>query len=297
MSRKIVSVLLMMTIGLTMLAGYASAQETSAESLNEESIGVSQDAELANPWTETDEQGVAEATGFEMAAPEGAADVSYSYMKETGLAQMSYVQDEIRWIYRIQKTDEITDISGMAYQWTAQEEGAVAGRVALYCTYIGTEGEETVQVVVWYDDIPSVAYSLSASGKDLDGLDIQACAEDLFVPVQGDASNDPEKEREKELEDYFLGEHQKSSDESTLTITDNSDGTFGVDINIVRLCSLEGGVGTFEDHKMTFEADDPNGNRITGVIYRDSDNSLTLEITDSTWTYLPNGEAIDGFGK
>lgn len=295
MKKTLAVVLTVMVTCLAMLAGYAFA--LGQESGNGEGAGTSQNAQLANPWTETDAQGLADATGFEMAAPEGSANVSYSYMEETGLAQLIYVQDEIRWIYRMQMTDEVTDISGMAYQWTNQEEGDVAGRVALYCAYIGSEEDEDVQLVVWYDDIPGVAYSLSASGKDLDGLDIQACAESLFAPLQGDATDDPETDRENELKDYFLGEHRKSADESTLTITANSDGTFGIDINIVRLCRLEGSVGTFEDHKMIFEAEDPNGNRITGVIYRDTDNSLTLEITDSTWTYLPNGEVIDGFGK
>ena len=74
-------------------------------------------------------------------------------------------------------------------------------------------------------------------------------------------------------------------------------GTFKVDINIVRLCSLENGVGTFDDHKMIFTVDDPNEAKLTGVIYRDSDNSLTIEITDSTWMLLPSGEVLSGFGK
>lgn len=295
MKKKLALVLTVMVMCLVMPAGYAVA--LGQESRNRESAGASQDVELANPWTETDAQGLAYATGFAMAAPEGAEDVSYSYMKETGLAQLRYVQDETKWVYRIQMTDEAADISGMAYQWTSQEEGDVSGRPALYCAYVGLEAEEDVQLVCWYDDVPGAAYSLSASCKDLDGLDIQACAESLFVPLQGDVSDNPDADRENELKDYFLGEHRKSADESTVTITANSDGTFGVDINIVRLCRLEGGAGTFEDHKMTFEAEDPNGNRITGVIYRDADNSLTLEITDSTWTYLPNGEIIEGFGK
>jgi len=295
LKKKLALVLTVMVMCLAMLAGYAFA--LGQESQNGEDISASQNAELANPWTETDAQGLADATGFEMAAPEGAEDLSYSYMKEAGLAQLRYVQNETKWVYRIQMTGEAADISGMAYQWTNQEEGDVSGRPALYCAYVGSEEEEDVQLVLWYDDVPGAAYSLSASGKDLDGLDIQACAESLFAPLQGDATNDPEADRENELKVYFLGEHRKSADESTVTITSNSDGTFGVDINIVRLCRLEGGVGSFENHKMTFEAEDPNGNRITGVIYRDTDNSLTLEITDSTWTYLPNGEVIDGFGK
>ena len=48
---------------------------------------------------------------------------------------------------------------------------------------------------------------------------------------------------------------------------------------------------------MSFEIDDPNGNKMSGVIYRDSDDTLTVKITDSTWTYLKNGDVLEGFGK
>lgn len=112
-----------------------------------------------------------------------------------------------------------------------------------------------------------------------------------------DATDNPEVDPKNEIHGYFLGEHIKSYDESTLNISDNKDGTFRIDISITRLCSLENGVGTFDDHKMTFSVEDPNGENMVGMIYRDSDNSLVVEITDSVWNYLPNGEIIDGFGK
>lgn len=254
---------------------------------------------IANPWVESDMQGVAEATGFEMTAPEGATDVTYSYMQESGLAQMRYVLDETEWVYRIQTTDELTDISGMAYEWTLEEEGAVSGRSAVYYNYCAPDGgtENDVQVVNWYDAVTGVTYSLSAVSADLDGMDIQAYAEKLYVPLQGEATGDAEADSESELKDYFIGEHKRSYDSSILVLADNNDGTFAVTINVIGLCNLENGVGTFEDHKMSFEIDDPNGNKMSGVIYRDSDNTLTVKITDSTWTYLKNGDVLEGFGK
>ncbi len=256
-------------------------------------------AGLANPWTESDMQGVAEATGFEMTAPEGATDVVYGYMQAIGLAQMSYVLDETKWVYRIQAADELTDISGMAYEWTAEEEGKVAERNAVYYVYCAPEdGEENdVQVVNWYDAVTGVTYSLSAVSKDLDGMDIQAVAESLYVPLQGDATGDADADSKSELADYFLGEHKRSYDESVLTVSDNNDGTFTIALSITRLCSLENGVGTFEDHKLNFEIEDPSENKMTGTIYRGSDDSLTVEITDSTWEYLKTGDVLEGFGK
>lgn len=305
MKKNFVLFLMVTVMCMVMMVGdaFAAGQENPAESQNGESTYISQDVEAANPWTESDRQGLADATGFEMPTPEETTNISYRYMKEDGLAQLSYVQNEIKWIYRMQAADALTDISGMAYQWTAEEEGTVAGREAIYYAYVELEdadradSRQAVQVVNWYDAVTGVTYSLSASAKELDGLDIQAYAESLFVPLQGEATDDPEKDRENELKDYFLGEHKRSYDESVLMIADNSDGTFEINVNIVRLCRLDNGVGTFEDHKMTFEVNDPNGNRMSGVIYRDSDNSLTLKITDSAWTYLPVGEVLDGFGK
>ena len=291
MKKKVLSVLLAMATGIFAITGCSSS--IGKEDQSAEQTG------LANPWTKSDKQGVAEATGFEMTAPEGAAEASYSYMSDGGTAQLSFVLDGMKWTYRMQAAEELTDISGMAYGWTSQEEGTVSGRDAVYYTYSapdnGTDGD--VKVVNWYDGASGVTYSLSVSGKDSDKTDIRAYAELLYTPAQGDAADSPEENYEEELNDYFLGEHKRSEDESTLTISDNGDGTFKVDISITRLCHLENGVGTFADHKMTFEADDPSGEKLSGVIYRDGDNSLVVKITDSTWELLPSDELLEGFGK
>ena len=312
MRKNIILIITAAAIGAAAMTGCsktadnkATAAESTAESTTEESTEESNEAETAigmpNPWTDSDEQGVLEATGFEIAAPEGATEVSYSYMEESKLAQVKYVLDDISWVYRMEPADELTDISGMYYEWTDEDksEGTVSGREAVYYGYLAPEDsdEEDVQLVNWYDAVTGVTYSLSATAKDLDGMDIQAYAEQLYVPLQGDATDDPAADRENELKDYFLGEHTSSYDGSTLNITDKNDGTFAVNIDIFRLCSLEDGVGTFEDHKMYFDVDDPNGDKMSGVIYRDSDNSLTVKITESTWDYLPVDDTIEGFGR
>ncbi len=255
-------------------------------------------AQIANPWVQSDRQGVADATGFEMTPPEGAENVAYSYTETDSLAQMTYELNGDKWTYRMQEADELTDISGMYYTWDAEEKGEVSGREAIYYSYGGLDNAgDDIQVVNWYDAVTGVTYSLSAVGSDLNGMDIQAHAESLYVPLQGEATDDPERDRTEELNNYFLGEHKRSSDDSTLTISDNGDGTFKIDISITRLCDMEGGAGSFADHKMNFTIDDPNGEKMTGVIYRDSDNSLTVKITDSTWTYIQSGEILNGFGK
>lgn len=109
------------------------------------------------------------------------------------------------------------------------------------------------------------------------------------------ATDDENKDDMVELKEYFLGEHIRSDDQSSISINENSDGTYDLDISIIRLCSLENGVGKFEDHMIKFTVKDPNDNALQGKIYRDADNSFVLEITDSTWEYLPNGEKLTGF--
>ena len=316
MKKRLVLSLLTVTLSAAWMTGCgstsaATAETSSAESTTESAeTGKSEDAaqgesadqeeitEIANPWTESDAEGVAEATGFSMIPPDGAENVVYSYMEEGKLAQMSYDLDDAVWVYRMQMADALTDISGIYMDWTG-DEGTVSGLEAMYygkCD-LNDQTVDDVQLVNWYDAVSGVTYSLSATGPSLDGMDIQVYAENLYVPLQGDATDDPEADREKELKDYFLGKRERSYDGSTLTITDNADGTFRVDLDLFRLCSLENGTGTFAEHKMTFTAMDPSGNDISAVIYRDSDNSLVVRITDSTWDYLPNDDVIDGFGK
>ncbi len=147
---------------------------------------------LANPWTQSDEQGVAKATGFEMTAPDEATDVSYSYMSSDGLAQMQFTLDGMKWVYRIQMADELTDISGMEYQWTDEIECSVSDRDAVYYSYVSTGNgkEENAQLVNWYDAVTGVTYSLSATGKELSDTEMLAYAEDLYAPLQGDVTGD-----------------------------------------------------------------------------------------------------------
>lgn len=163
----------------------------SEENTEEQIVG------MTNPWVESDADGVLSATGFPIAAPEGASNVVYSYMKDAQLAQVSYDLNGTSWTYRIQSANELTDISGMYYEWSYESEGQVSGRPAMYYSYSdATEDSEfidsmnSVQLVNWYDVVPGVTYSLSAQGTDLNGMDIQVYAENIFEPLQGEVDGD-----------------------------------------------------------------------------------------------------------
>lgn len=308
MKKRKALVLSIISVGMLALSGCgSSSKEATTEAQTEETTTKAEETTaeetvgMANPWTDSDKEGVLEATGFEMDAPEGATDVAYSYMQESGLAQMIYKLDDISWTYRIQLADKLTDISGMYYDWGNEngDKGEVSGREALYYGYLAPEDsdEDSAQLVNWYDVVTGTTYSLSAVAKDLNGIDMQAYAEGIYKELQGDATDDPEGDRINELNDYFLGERVSSYDGSTLSINDNNDGTFSIHISLFRLCDLEDGVGHFEDHKMYFDIKDPNEENMSGVIYRDSDNSLVVKITDSKWDLISNDQTFEHFEK
>lgn len=127
-----------------------------------------------------------------------------------------------------------------------------------------------------------------------DGAKTEA-ADDTKTDTTDDTKNDTKSE--SEIEKYFIGEHKRSYDESVLTISDKGDGTFGISLCIVKLCNLENGTGTYKDGKMTFVIEDPSDGKLSGEISRETDNSLTVKITDSTWGLINNGDVFDGFGK
>jgi hypothetical protein len=101
---------------------------------------------------------------------------------------MTFDLDGMSFTAREQVTgDNAEDISGMYYDWTAKLDDCKVG----YCdaqsmSYI-SETEDDVMAVLWFDAAPGLMYSLSAVGADLNGLDPLAVAEQIFVPMQGDA--------------------------------------------------------------------------------------------------------------
>ena len=139
---------------------------------------------LANPWVDTDAEGVARAIGVAFGIPEGAEVLAYRLLPETSLAEMRFVWDGLTYVARIQPAAEFEDISGLYFDWLVDEPCTVQ-----YCegrTMRAQDGDETVDLCLWFDAVPGLMYSVSTSAPDLDGFDILAAAEQLFVPAQGD---------------------------------------------------------------------------------------------------------------
>lgn len=280
----------------------AGAQEAD----NHQTIG------LANPWVYSDRAGVLDAAGFDLVAPAGASDVAYSYMPSTGMAQMVYTLENAEWVYRIQPTDALTDISGIYCAWNYIEEAKVAGMDAMEYSYASKpEGDfvdnmECTRVINWFDAQNKVSCSLSVVGSDLNGMDTSVYAQELFTssgiyvpksdgiaPVSEEVSKGF---RETDPYKSYLGRHVNVYDGSEIVVEEGGENDkLKVSVSIFRLCTLDDGVGSYENGLVSFHATDPNGNPIRCSLYRNLDNSLCLEIEESTWEYLPAGTVIDGF--
>ncbi|MBQ6047958.1 MAG: hypothetical protein IJL40_01300 [Oscillospiraceae bacterium] len=141
---------------------------------------------LPNPLKETDAEGIMQTLGLEFGVPEGAGEVSY-YIINDETAEMRFTVDTARFTARIKPSAEFEDISGMYYDWTATiDTWKVQHCDARNMSYI-SETEDDAMVTLWYDAAPGLMYSLSAVDNDLNGLDLQVLANQIFIPVQENA--------------------------------------------------------------------------------------------------------------
>ena len=178
----------------TAAATEAATGETEAEKESEAEKTEETEEQMANPWVESDKDGVLAATGIELNVPEDATEILYTYLADENLAQVSYSTPGNKWVYRGKMADAFEDISGMFFEWDTQEEVDVAGRPAIF--YDFNSDQENVWMINWYDGVPGIMYSLSVTADsidDLDGLDMQGVAESVFVPMQDEVDGDEGK--------------------------------------------------------------------------------------------------------
>ncbi len=72
----------------------------------------------------------------------------------------------------------------MYFGWE-NEETVTVGRCRGTIGQAQTGSEEWVELCLWYDRVPGLMYSLSVYTTELDGLDLTAVAEQVYIPVQG----------------------------------------------------------------------------------------------------------------
>lgn len=92
--------------------------------------------------------------------------------------------------------------------------------------------------------------------------------------------------------DRYVGEYLDSDvNEPMLTITEDGDGKYKIEIGIYRLTTMDDGVGELTEDGLKFTATDAAGNPIGGIITLDG-NVATVTFTDSTWGYIQNGDTF-----
>lgn len=300
MKKKIVC--LLMCAMATMMVACGSNNAASGTNASEGSGTVG----MTNPWVETDKNDLLEATGCNMVAPANATNIVYSYLDSTKMAQMTYDMDGASWTYRMIKAGELTDLSGMYYSWNFQEEGRVAGNDGIMYSYVGEPAKDTgkaeaVRLMNWYDKYTSVTYSLSAVGdsQSLNGMDMEEYATDIYMLSNGvdiHANDNANANADVDL-NYFLGLHTRNDDKSTIEITQQPNGKLKVDISIIRLTTLQDDEAYYDEaSKMVyFKVEKTPGSYLNGTIYKNVNNSLSIGIGETNWTYLTQGEVLEGF--
>ncbi|MCR5032379.1 MAG: hypothetical protein K6A92_05920 [Lachnospiraceae bacterium] len=193
-------------IGALMLSLTAcGAKEPVAEEIVEETLQTTEAAEeettateeavgLANPWREITEEEAMQYAPNMFSVPEGGENAIWSVMEaeETPLVQVMFDLDGNTFTAREQVTgDEYKDISGVYYEWDAEDTSTLAGwgtglMEGKFYRHIGDEGY--TDLATWFDVEIGISYSLSVTAADLDGFDIQAVVEAMYDPAK-QASN------------------------------------------------------------------------------------------------------------
>ena len=140
---------------------------------------------MANPWVETDAEGLMQTLGLEFNVPEDAEDVVFRMNESEKIAEMQFVLNKMPFTARIKPAGlEMEDISGLHYKWEfEQESGDHWTKEKLMKAH---DGEDTVEAFLWFDIVPGLTYSISTKSPDLDGFDIIAVAQMVWHQAQGE---------------------------------------------------------------------------------------------------------------
>ena len=137
---------------------------------------------MPNPWEESADAALL--ADYAFAIPEDASNVVCRKLGD--LAEIQFDLDETHICFRMQETAGFTDISGCYYTWEYAEDVKIGWNDGKL--YQVQDGENTVELCLWYDILPGEMYSVSAVARDLDGFDLTAVAEQVYVPLQDEAN-------------------------------------------------------------------------------------------------------------
>lgn len=127
----------------------------------------------------------------------------------------------------------------------------------------------------------------------LTALNTGACGKEKKEEVVNTEKSTADKQESntQEVENTTVdlsGDYVCPTDDSTLSITLKSDGSYSAELNLFRLTSIDDFRGKYENGIFVMTGTDSAGNPITAELAF-SGEQVTLIFTDSTWEYLENG--------
>jgi len=152
-------------------------------------VGYPRVSSFGSPWEEMTAEQLAETTGVVFGVPEGTENACYMYLRGEKLGEMQFIWEGSDCCARVQPIalgeNELYDISGMYYEWETEYPVTVGGCFGSLSRPM-QDGDVWVERCLWYDSEAGVMYSLSVTSADVDGLDLVALAEQVYVPAQGE---------------------------------------------------------------------------------------------------------------
>ena len=146
---------------------------------------------IANPWVEMTAEELVQAAGVSFGLPENAENVVYRWLESDRLAEMQFTLDGEEYCARIKPSaleeDQLENISGMYFAWENEEKITIGEYCPGMIGQAKTGSEDYVELCLWYDRVPGLMYSLSVYTTELDGLDLTAVAEMVYIPAQSDS--------------------------------------------------------------------------------------------------------------
>lgn len=207
---------------------------TQAVTATEEAVGGDQ---VANPWKAiTEDEAIAKIPRL-FKAPDDAEDVKWSVMEseetKEPMVQLDFERDDTDFTARAEVGGKEEDISGMYYEWTAKEDVTLSnwgdGNMPAKLYVYSDNGAVENMLITWFDVEVGINYSLGATGKDLDGLDLSAVADQMYIDREATAGDsEPAVEDGQNPVMNIIGKY--GCDRATMTI--EAQGTDEAKINV-----------------------------------------------------------------
>lgn len=160
-----------------------------------------QNSYIANPWTEVTKEDVEKGLGTEIVLPHDAKNVIFRFNSSIELYEILFDYDVLSFTYRIKKSAETEDISGLYYDWTNSYEETVEGYEAKI--YRALTEDDAIELITWFDSKEDISYSLSTFVGDLDGFHIEDVVKQLINKDSEDLSTEENLFDVETIRDYL----------------------------------------------------------------------------------------------